>query len=566
MSRMLLSLFMLFAVSVGHSQAVKRHPRVVEIERMLQNDVQTSLRDVLPGQSFHVSVRIEPLHRESVAQNGKESLPYFESTEEIRDEWDNPNKTDYELLTRVMRISVKATVPDTIPEEQVAEVKSAIVNRIPYTEGRDLIEVVSKKWPQPTPDPSRNTPWILGIGFSLMFFLGVVYFFVSFFATGRLSNAIKNIRITNSESAGGGGLPMASLSGSSQAQNNSNSAGFGSGRVQLNDTIRMTEVIMGLIRNVESSGRFPILQDMALFEQYIQSHPRSVGGLLAEFPSQLRSKLFSYSYSPNWLNGLTDAGEIDQVAFELMNKLVRIERSAGSGKWDQLLILCWRLDSQLPQFLKNLDSQDSFLILKSLPQSIALQTARTLMPGEWAVVLKKGGPQRTLSEEKIEKYSALALEILPLRSAVVLEQYQQDTDLIKYLKITDPSFEKEVYGAAPAESELAKLRPPFYPVLDASPEVLKEFTSLVPMEDWALSFINLQRKVRASVDSQFSDKQKFRLAELLRRYDKAAVNIEVVGDARERIAKHFQDFCRNKEMMAAQSTQIPAEESAKEAA
>lgn len=535
----------------------KKLPRVAEIERMLQADAQSAVRDLLAGQPFHLSVRIEPLRRETKS-SGKETLPYYETMDEIRDEWDDPNKTDFELLNRVVRISVKVTLPDTISTEQQNEVKSAITSRIPYVEGRDLVEVVLKTWPNK--ERSQSTPWVLGIGFTLLFMLGVVYFIASYFSTGRLSKAIQNIKVTTGDSGSMGMPAMMPAPGALSSAAASSGAGLQSGRVQLNDTIRMTEVILGLIKNIESSGHFPLLQDMVLFEQYMTQNPRSTGGLLSEFPIALRNQVFSLSYSAAWLSGMADAGEIDQFSFELMNKLVRVDRSAKNSSWDKLLVLCWRLDNELPTFLKKIDSQDVLHILKSLPQSIALKTARFLMPGEWAAVLKKGGPQRSIPEDKIKKYSEMVLEMMPLRSSLSLEQYQRDTDLIKYLRTTDPSFEKEVYGAAPDDSTLKQLRPPFYPVLESEPSITKDFVSTVAMEEWALAFINLQRKTRTNVEASFSDKQKFRLTELLKFYDKMGVALEKVGEARERIAQQFHDY-QNLQKLTLEANEKASEQS-----
>lgn len=535
-------------VLVGQAQVAKRHPRVLELERMLQNDVQTSVRDILPGQSFHVKVTIDPLHRQTSSAGGREALPYFEASEEIKDEWDDPNRSDFELLSRVNRISVKAYVPGTLALEQVAEVKAAIANRIPFVEGRDLVEVEQKNWPLP-PDHNRYTSWILGLGLVMLLLLGMVYFVVSFVATNRLSKAIKTIKISTSESSGGGnGMNTGFASAAGPAGPQAGGGGhFGdAGRVQMNDTIRMTEVIMGLVKNFESSHSFPTLEDMTTFEQYFNSHPRSVGALLAEFPSALKSKVFSYSYSNSWLKGLTDPGDIDPISFELMNKLARFDRASESHDWNELLILCWRLESGLPAFLKRLESSDSLLILKSLPQSIAIQTARELMPGEWAAVLKRGGPQKSLSPETIAKYKKMALEAKPLRGLAVLNQYRKDVDLIKYLKVCDPVFEKEIYGAAPAESALASLRPPFYPVLDASPEDVRGFASQVSIEDWSLALLNVPRALRSNIENTFSDKQKFRLVELLKRYDRSPVDAAIIGDARERIGRLFGEFNASK--------------------
>lgn len=552
----------IFIALPAHAQTNPKLPRVLEIERMLQNDIQGTLRDIIPGQSFSVKVTIDPLRRNSArSAASKESLPYYDGNEEIIDEWDDPAKSEFELLARVNRITVRALVPDSVSLEQKNELRTAILSRIPFVEGRDSVEVEVRAWNDNSKDPSRYNRWILGMGIALMFIMGLVSLFISWIMTNRLSKAIRNIKVTTSDSNSGSAMPH--LSAAANTSPPPGGHGFGSGQVQLNDTLRMNEVILGLIKQFETSESFPSLDDMILLEEYFKQSPSSTGGLLAEFPSAIRNRLFSLSFSNDWLKGYTNPSDVDPSAFELMNKLVRIERDHSKTNWNELLIACWRLDADLVPFLKSIDGQDSLSILKALPQSIAIRAARDLMPGEWAAVMKRSGPVREMMPDRIEKYRHMAVALKPLRSFGQIEQYRKDVDLIKYLQIVDPTFEKEIYGAAPEDSALSQLRPPFFPVLDATPEILTEFVSQVSLDDWALALMNVPRSSRVSIEANFNEKQKYRLTELLKRNDRAALSAEIIGSARERVGKYFAVFSEQRaHKLTAPLPGVPAREAA----
>lgn len=529
--------------SVGLAQIPKKHHRVLEIEKNLYQEIQTTLRDLIPGQPFYLKVVIDPLHRQTSTVNSKENLPYYETEEEIKDEWDDPLRTDFELLSRVNRISVKATLSDSLSKEQLPEVKQAISNRILFVEGRDLIEIETRSWPT-AKDHSSYTSWILTIGVVLLLLLGVVYFVVSSVSVARISRAIKSIKVSAGDFGGGASLGAQQVSGAAaSATAPSSSKEFGSSsQVQINDTIRMTEVIIGLIKGFEDSKSFPSLEDMILIDQFFDRHPRSTGALVAEFPKDLKEHLFAMSSSQSWLEGLTNPGDLDSVSFELMNRLMRTQRDSSLTQWNHFLILCWRLGQLLPQFLKRIEPEDRLTILRALPQSLAIEVAREAMPGEWAAVLKRAKVFEVLNPKKLEAYEKICLELSALKSFSHLEQYKKDTDLIRYLRIVDPNLEREIYGASGELSNLNLLRPPFYPFFELTPQELKSFAPQVTLEDWSLALMNIPKKERLQVESTFSDKQKFHLLELIKRNDRMSLNAEVIGLSRERIGRQLSDF------------------------
>ncbi len=531
----------------SQAQAPRRHARVLELEKNLTTEAQNVMRDFAPGKPFSVTVKIDAVHRSTVNTGSKEKLPYYESTEEIKDEWDDPNQTDFDLLNRVNRINLKVTIPTASEKEkeQVQDLKINLASRLALIDGRDLIEITEKAWPT-VQDHGNQTAWILGIGFTFLVILGLIYLSVSSFSFSRIVKAISNVKLNIGDAAGS---PAASAAPSQFANENQNpsvrSSGgqsdFGSGRIQFNDSLKMTEVIINLIKIIEARPSFPALEDMILLEDAVRTNPEGLSGLLGEFPLSIRKKIFSLSSSNTWLEALTKNGEINQSSFDLANRLAKIEKANSNPEWEELLVLCWRLDQKLPSLLRKIPNKDALSILSLLPRSIAIRAAREAMPGEWAVVLRNQDPSKLLmSVTDITKYKTEALRLMPLRPTDSLETYKREMDLVEYLKTCDPVVEKEVYGALPADSILESLRPPFFAVLEAEESQLKEFVPRVNLEEWALVCMNISKSQRSEIEQHFNDRQKIRFIEFLKKFDKHGVNLETIGEARRKVAAQFQ--------------------------
>ena len=538
------ALALIFGVSAWAQNATPQHPRALEIEKIMQKELQGMLRDMMMDKPFHVSVKVTPLRRDSAKNAGKENLPYYETSEEIRDEWDDPAKTEFELMQRVSRIAVKLEVGQGTSASEISDLKSAISTTLSLVDSRDNVEVETKDFQQ-GPAPGAPSTFSI-IAFAIFCVFAIGYGAISFISSRKLATAIKNVKVNPAE--GGSSAPSApmpqmnSFGGPGDNGRKERSSGFSSdSNIQFQDTLKMMEVVTGLLKTIQTSPAFPSLEDMTLFEKYAAEYPSSTGALFAEFPTPMRNKVFSLTYSTHWLNTLTEPGKIDSASFELISRLARIERSAKNPKWEELLICCWRLEDKLGSFLRRMDSKDSVAILKALPQSLSLRVARETMPGEWASVLKPNH-EPAMPADKIEKYLKSLYAEHPLRSHEVLDQYKKDVELMNFLRTSDPQIEKEVYGALPATSSLFKLRPPFFQVLDASPEKLKEFVPKINIEDWALALMNVSKTQRSQVDSCFFDRQKFRFVELLKAYDRSGVSVEVVGQTREKIANLYQSF------------------------
>lgn len=110
-------------ISFGHSnleaQEILKHPRVAELEDRLNKDASAYISSRFPSVPFMVTVRVDPLRRETASkQFNNENLPFFDNSEEeeIRDEWDNSQIPLASLINRVKRINcIHPSASDTSP-------------------------------------------------------------------------------------------------------------------------------------------------------------------------------------------------------------------------------------------------------------------------------------------------------------------------------------------------------------------------------------------------------------------------------------------------------------------
>lgn len=164
---------MTFLFSFQSLWAVDKHPRVAELEDKIKKDADSYLEARFPGLPFSVTVSIDPLRRSFNSNyNPKgEVLPYYALDEEnIQDEWDDPTVTLYSLINRVKKIYVTVQVPESLNEEELAEVKISLSQVLRLLPARDTIEITKRKW---TLMPNLMTYALSVIGIILLLLLGM---------------------------------------------------------------------------------------------------------------------------------------------------------------------------------------------------------------------------------------------------------------------------------------------------------------------------------------------------------------------------------------------------------
>lgn len=309
------------------------------------------------------------------------------------------------------------------------------------------------------------------------------------------------------------------------------------GQIKFNDPLRLREVVIESIRSIESDPCFPTLEDMILLDMLGKLSARSLGSVLIEFSNQTQEKLFALSFNDWWLEAFNNPGEISPESLEIVLRLGRTHRYTQDSHWQKLLIAIWRLGNNRISFIKSLEKADSFVILRHLPKSVSVAVARAAYPGNWAGVIEGDSLKAEIPEMRIEKILNEAVRLAPPRDLKLLSRYKSDKDLLDYLRGVDVREEKEIYGAAPKDSIIHRMRPPFYPIFDFEEQDLRLVMQAVSMDEWALAMFNTLKTDRKKVESQFSDKMKILFIEKLKYLDANPPMPEEIGYAREKIGK-----------------------------
>lgn len=527
--------------SFGLAQNAK-HPRVVELEKVLSREALEVLKGRFPDKPFLVTVKIDAMMRDRKPSSGgaSEKLPYFEiAEEEMVDEWDDPNMPVLSLINRVRKIQVNMSVPAQLTDDEIAELKSSVTYNLGLLEARDSVEVNKRNW-NTGPNRDQGFDWsLLGFGMGAWVLVMGGLLFITWLGTNRLARSIQDSAVNSkSGNSGGGGGGMISATINSTGGGDSNRGGnFGSADLKLQDPIKNREIISTGLKILSSYSNFPNLEDMLIFHKSAEERPSDLGALLGEFPFELRQKLFSYSFGEKWMEAMIDPSDVSSYSIEILNKCLKVQRNETDKAWLELLIQVWRLDSKKKEFFSGMPQADAFSILCVLPKSFAIEAARESFPGAWGQLLDPTFDVKKLPKEKTVEYSAKALKLLPLRDLHVLENYKNERELLSFLKTSDPVAEKEIYMASGETSILWTIRPPFFKVFELKPEEYDKLVARFKIEDWAVAMFNVGRGERREIEKRMTDKQKFRYFEMLKSYDLKNPLKSRVGEVRELIGK-----------------------------
>ncbi len=536
-------LFFFVFLPTAYGQTTK-HPRVAEVEKYLSREALDLLKARFPEHPFMATVSIDPVHRGNSANSTTgEKLPYLEvDSEEIVDEWDDPALTNMALLSRVKKVVVTLSLPDTLSDDEVSEIKSSLYSSLNLIEARDTVDIRKRNFAKNNSFIAENFGSFIALSslICLMILLGFGGLF--WFLSARIKSGMKDIKIHNSESAGGTTNVSPSLPElDSTQERSSKSVSQISGDVKFSDPFKIKEIISTYVAKIEAMPTFPNFKQMVAIDEFCHQFPNECGSLLYELPNEIMKKLFSYSTENYWLVALSEPKDMNSGCIELLNKLVRIQDS-GHPELEETLIQMWRLGKDLPLFVRTLNQNEAFTLIDHLPASQGLAVAREIYPGSWGALLNKTYNTVEFKPDRIEFLDKQLKKMKPLRDMSYISKFKHDQDLVKFLHITDPQTEKEIYQAHGNPEELTKLRKPFYCVLEASDSIKKIFAQKVNIEDWAYSFFNLPRSERRNFETYFSDKQKFRYLEILKQLDQNNPSPEVVGRVREKIASSFYKF------------------------
>jgi hypothetical protein len=536
--------------TLGYTQSAQtpdRHPRVLEVEKMLSKEALEFLRARFPGRPFIANVSIDPLRRAKKGDS-QENLPFYDMAEEERfDEWDDPNISLNALVARVKKINLVLTVPADLSEDELTEIKTSLILSLGMLEARDSIEIRKRTWLQaPSSDASKLTNYHIIIIVAMVFLFLAGLLAITFTGTSRMANALKDVV----GSKGGGGdatitmAPMPQASGGVGAGPGQGGGGGmgGTSDVKMLDSLKFLEHVTHGIKILASNKDFPRLEDMLIFENFATRNSSEFGAFLAEIPYELRMRLFGLSQSLHWLDAMVQPSDVGNLTLEQLHKCLRVQRNETEAAWHHMLILVWRLHDHADKFFHGVPEADALTIMAHLPKGVGVRWARAIFPGNWGQLLNPDFKPKPLNDLLIEKYSQKALSILPIRSADVLKNYQTEKEVLQYVRLAPIQAEKEVYLAAGETSSLRKLRPPFYPFFELSAEQYKEILNKFSIDDWGMALFNTPKPDRHGFEAQLSQKQKFRLYEVFRKLELTEASPQAIAEVRDRVGAQIATF------------------------
>ena len=543
MNNLFLSLVVIFTTLVLSAQTGK-HARVAEVEKFLSKEALDLLKARFPEHPFMASVSIDAVHRGNGTGNkaAGEKLPYLETdSEEVVDEWDDPAFSNMALLARVKKVVVTLSLPDKLTNDEISEIKTALYSNLNLIEARDTVDIRKRNFGGSNSSLKDNF-WNY-VGFSGLNWLMLIVAFggLFWFLSARIKSGMKEIKIQTAPNGAANTSPATLPQMDSSNDRTSKAMSQISGDVKFSDPFKIKEILSSYVTKIEKMPNFPNFQQMTAMDEFCEKNTGECGALMYELPQKYMEKLFSFSSENYWLQALNEPTDMNSSCIEILNKVIRLNDSVNP-EIDTLLIQMWRLGKDLPTFSKSLNQNEAFTLLAQLPASIGLAVAREAYPGSWGGLLNKTFTPVQFSADRIQFLDAQLKKMKPLRDQKYIQKFKHDQDLIKFLLVTDPQTEKEIYQARENPTELMNLRQPFYVVLDASDEIKTEFAQKINIEDWAYSFFNLPRTERKSFESCFSDKQKFRYFEILKQLDQKNPPAEIVGRVREKIAMYFYKF------------------------
>lgn len=537
--------FLAFSMNAWSQDQVftDKHPKVIEMEMMLTKEASAFLQQRIPTEQFYVNVDIIPLRR---AQSEKiEKLPYFDSEDEIGDEWDAIDTPLVLLLSRIKKASIKVEVPEHLSDAEISDLRQKLYEQLKLISGRDIINIERKIISSSKPLSGNDyTLYYFITTIALVIFAGL---FISLKFTSKSSaGASKTAEGSAGPRVEGSAMPgrasssshMKALSGMTHSKVN--------GDINFKDTIRAADMLKEKLHGVVNAPIFPLLTDMLVLEELSEKSLSSFGAFVFEMPRKHQQKIFFRGRSDKWFRGYVEASSVDMDCFLAVEKMLRNRNAAGSEKWEELLVQVWRLADEAPLFLKQIPTDEAFNLLAHLPKSFSVPTAKKTYPGNWARVLESREFKVIEDEAKVDDYLARTLALKPYFSFKSIDEYKKDLELVDYLRTATIKDEEEIYESLSSDSPIFNIRPPFYAIFKAEIEDFKVVHQQFQMEEWAMVLLNSPREYMKKVTNEFDDKRRYIFSTILKNFDENQPDFKEQCDLREAMANFFKVYSDNK--------------------
>lgn len=390
---------LVFMEQAVYSQS--KHPRVVEVENLLSDQAYKFLRGRFPKEPVIATVQIEPLRRQLSGNNNQaENLPYGNVNQfTIQDEWDDPNRSPEELLSRIQRAYVRIRLPKYIGDDEINQMRDDLFSYLNLIPARDRIEFERTTFKAGDDEQGfvqRYETSLLVIASVVALVLILVLVLSIRSAADRIAKSFKGAG--DSKSGGNTAPPPVTIPTAQALETKGGAIGQGDD-VAFNDRLSLRNDLRLVIRRLLKQKNFPCLKDMIEFHQLAIDDPQILGAILREFPLSWQEKLFSLSPGKQWLPAFHAKTQLDPRCYEFMEEISRNIRDDLSPSWEDALVSVWRLERKMVTLFKGMERDDVFKILHAMPLDISLSIGRDVFPGAWATLLDAGVKKEKISDE-----------------------------------------------------------------------------------------------------------------------------------------------------------------------
>jgi len=548
------TLFIFFLTNINHSIAAEKKPRVIELEHNLSTVSGELFVQRFPGTPYSISVEVNP---ESPQAKESSNLPYFDEIDTNKiDVWADENISTYQLLAHVQKIKIVLNIPVNINDVDLGNWKDLVISHLGLKNGRDEF-IVSRTIPVEEVNPFLPKHWPFYLGISIFFLL--LLFVVLKLTAKDLKIKVKMPPPAPASGGGGGGAPPPLPPQASQGEGGGG-MGFGPGvDLSVSDPLRLADVLQQKISAILASGTFPTLNDMTLIYKLCLQSPAQASALIYQFPADEVAKILKYSNHFCFLEALATSGGLSSQTLMLAETMLRNRAlKSPSAVAEQLFITIWRLGSDSEIFFKTLPQEESLKLLYFFPKDFSLPIARNLYPGAWGALLDESIDVSIPDESQLMAYKDSTVKMKPYFDQKDLALYKKQKELLVYVKSAAIDEEREIYKSVQKNSFLAKVRPPFFEILDCSPELFKSFFLNYHLDQWALALINEPRTYIKKVFDELDEKKSYLFSTRLKTIDQGNFSQEDKKNLREKMATAFQYYVKEKEMLKAAVQQAPS--------
>ncbi|WP_207912354.1 hypothetical protein [Pseudobacteriovorax antillogorgiicola] len=548
---------LLFALTLLWQGQTTKHPKVAEVEAHLSQKTIDFVKNRFPGVPVLVNLTVTPLRRSQSELNsvlGQNELPYYSMTGvQIKDEWDDPNKGVHDLLPRIQRVAIRITMPQYVSDEELFELRESLFSNLNIIPGRDTIEFNRKNWQK-----RSIISWeLVALILSSLLILSIGGMIVARIIGGKIESGLS--KSSGKQEAPPPPVPQPQLNNQQAPAANKSGSGQMSSGMQFNDTMKIAEKLEETLRRIEKDDAFPTLDDMIDFEDLAQKDPKFLGTIIQEMSKDLQEKIFQRGTSPKWLETFFEQAPLDIEHYNFALKLTYRKRSPEHILWDELLIALWRLGDGLKEIVKGMEQRDALGILAWMPTTVSVPTARESFPGGWGILLKHDFKPPPMKPEQIQPILDRCLELKPYFDLGMLDQYQHERGLLKFLRVCTLDEERDIYKASKPDASIHVLRPPFYPIFDAEDEDLEKLANAVSAQNWGVALFNINRSLRSGITKHLSKAKNYILIETLKTCDHDGIAIEEVWQMRERVAVTFKQLIIDNKVIETGSDGKPQE-------